>query len=114
MVIIIEGNRLSDYGGTGIRMGRLERFREARIQRKRYILSAVLIAVLFLSGVCIADYSVNSLLKNEKRIDILTMQKINNYYFEINFLNQKLFINTTYIKRDFENFKGLVKQLFHS
>ena len=80
-------------------MSRLERFREARKYRRKIFSSIFLFFLVLITGLCIVDYTTNSLLKDENRIKIFSVQS-GDSYIEIAFMNNKLRLDTTYIEKD--------------
>lgn len=93
-------------------MNRLEKFRQIR-QVKRKFLSIVFLCVfLLISGICIVDYSVNSLIRNNKNVGLIEL-KSSKSYIEVCLLNNKLYINTSYINRDIKRIRKLVSDVTH-
>jgi hypothetical protein len=90
-------------------LGRLEKFREARRFKIKYMYTFLLIFILLVSGICIVDYSVNNLLKNSKNIGIISA-KTDETELEISILNYKLRLNTKYINRDINKLKSFIKK----
>lgn len=88
-------------------MNRLEHFKEARKSRRKYVLSVSLLLIMVVTGFCIIDYSINSLMKNEKRISLVSYQYINEDRIEVNVLNNKFLVNISYIRRDFEKIRNM-------
>lgn len=95
------------------RMSRVEKFKEIRSLRKKYASIFVLFTLLMVVGVCVADYSVNNLMQNRKQIEILSLKSLKDSFIEINFMNQKWYINTSYISRDYKKLKSTVDGWFH-
>lgn len=93
-------------------MGRLERFKEIRVTRRRYILSILIFLMLMIPGICISDYSINSILRNEKRIEVVGVRNINNSYIELDLLKRKYYINIKYLFRDYENVRKRIMGIF--
>lgn len=52
-------------------MGRVEKFREQRRHRQKCIAVVILFILLTAAGVCTADYRVNTLLKDENRVEVV-------------------------------------------
>lgn len=94
-------------------MNRVERFRQLRKSRRKYILVVILFIMLVISGICIVDYSINSLMYDNNQIEVLSFRNSDNC-FEISILKNKFYVNTTYMKRDYEKLKGLITGLFQS
>lgn len=92
-------------------MNRLEKYRRIRTLRQRYMFSALLSLSLLSAGICTADYSINGLMAGKNGLNIVSV-KNSGPLTEFAFMDQKLYINTQYIGRDFEKLKqGLGKLL---
>lgn len=86
-------------------MGRLEKFREARQSKRKYVFAFFLFFFLILPGLYIADYSTNTLMKNQNHAGIVSFKKLSDTYFELDILDKKIHINTIFVSRDFQNLK---------
>jgi len=86
-------------------MGRVERFRAARQLKRKYILAFLAFMLLVVLGICAADYSVNNLIKSEKHVGIFSVANVEDSYIECSFMGHKIFINTKFIKRDYQDLK---------
>ncbi len=93
-------------------MNRVDKFKRARSIRKRYMLSVALFFLVMVTGVIITDYSLNSLLKDEKGLNIIQVKSVDNI-LEVWFMNNRFYINTKYIARDYRNFKNYISDFFH-
>jgi hypothetical protein len=82
-------------------MSRLEAFRQKRLIRRRYILAVLLFLSLSTSGVCLADYSFNSIAKDEKRIKLISIDRQEGFNYLVNVLNLKTSINISRIENDY-------------
>ena len=85
-------------------MNRLERFRQERIRKRKYTLVLLLCLALLVLGIGTADYAVNSIMKNDNSIGIISVRRTESY-IEFSFLNRKLYLNTSYIKEDLRNLR---------
>lgn len=91
-------------------MGRVEKFKELRNLRNKYLFSVFLFLLLLTAGICTADYSINGLMGGQRGLDIIVF-KNNNSYLEIKFMNQKIYLNTQYVSRDLDRLRQEVKKL---
>ncbi|MGI6777466.1 MAG: hypothetical protein ACOX7R_05440 [Acetivibrionales bacterium] len=80
-------------------MNRVEKFRNIRREKRKYMFILLLCILLLTSGLCAADYSVNSLMKNDNGIRLITFE-YNGSYAKLSLLNSSIYINTSYISRD--------------
>lgn len=96
--------------GGAVFLGRLERYKEIRQNRRKIKSSIFLFFLVLVSGTCTADYAVNSLMKNEKRIEIIRFENRHRYY-EISLLNKRLYIDTESMKNDFMELWNVPKRL---
>lgn len=92
-------------------MSRVEKFKQKRILRKRYISAALLFFFILISGIICVDYATNYFMNGNHGIaftDVICKKE----FVEIKFMNHKLYINTQYINRDMEKLKGKLQELF--
>lgn len=94
-------------------MKRVERFKEIRIKQRRIVISLFLFFFMIISGICISDYSVNSLMKNENRIGLVTLEKKDASLYLLNILNIEIYINTRYVEEDFKKVKSVVAAMLN-
>lgn len=85
-------------------MNRLEKYKQLRNLRQRYLISVLLFLFLLVTGICITDSSINGLMAGGRSPGIFS---INNYgsSLEVVFMNKKIYINMQYIRRDLENLR---------
>ncbi|MCX7921938.1 MAG: hypothetical protein N3B21_08005 [Clostridia bacterium] len=95
-------------------MSRVEKFRQARLVRIKCILLFMLFFLIAVAGLCVSDYSINSVMKNEKAVKLITFRNISNAYLEVNFLSKKTYINIKYIIRDYQKIKNKIKKFGHT
>jgi hypothetical protein len=93
-----------------VEMSRVERFKEIRDRRRKYILSVSFVLIIMILGICTVDYSVNTILLDEKRLSLVTYQTLGEDELQISILNNKIPVNTTFIKRDFQRLKNILWQ----
>jgi hypothetical protein len=74
------------YGNNKIIMGRLERYRNFRRYKKKIIALVIFNLIILVAGICAVDYSVNSLMLENKRINIISFNNTESS-LEICFLN---------------------------
>ncbi|RCX17973.1 hypothetical protein DFR58_106142 [Anaerobacterium chartisolvens] len=87
-------------------MSRVESFKRARRYRAKCIMTLVLFFTLVFAGVCLSDYSVNMIMKNQSKIEIIKLEKKDDSYIMVDFMNLKLYLNTLYVKEDIERLKA--------
>lgn len=85
-------------------MNRLEKYKQMRGLRQRYLISILLFMFLLVAGICIADTSINGLMSGGSGLNIFS---VNNYgnSLEVVFMNKKIYLNVQYIQRDLGNLK---------
>jgi len=94
-------------------VNRVERFRQYRHSKRKIIFIFLLFILLISTGLLVADYSVNSIMLNERKIEIISLVKLDDSYMELSLMKNKLYINTRYISRDCERLKDTLKNLIH-
>jgi hypothetical protein len=91
-------------------MGRLEKYREMRHLKHKYYYSVLLFAVLLVSGLFITDYATNKLMSDVGRLQIVYIKSADSR-LEINLMNYKFYINTSYVNRDLRKLKNILSTL---
>jgi ABC-type microcin C transport system permease subunit YejE len=82
---------------------RVEKFRNIRKQKRKYKFAIAVFLILLFAGLCVVDYSLNYLIKNEHKIEFVTVKSVDTYSYEISFFNRKFYVSTYNIKKDLEN-----------
>ena len=91
-------------------MSRLERFRELRKNRRRLFFLFFSSFLLLGIGICVVDYTTNFLLRNEKRLNIVTFHS-ENTQVEISVMNRPLRLDTRYLMNDIEYIKKRLRDI---
>jgi hypothetical protein len=91
-------------------MGRVEEFRQARQFRKKLLLALFLFLVMMIVGLCVSDYSINTLLKNSKRVELVKIENKGSTVYELSFLKRKLLIDTVYMRKDWKRLMEFIKK----
>jgi hypothetical protein len=103
---------LSDkWKNGGNLLSRVERFKEIRKFKRKLIFTFMFSLFLLLTGTSVTDYSINNLMKNEKGLNIVSYTH-HNHCLEISIMGYKMHIDTTYIKRDYDNVKDFLLNFF--
>ncbi|HEX3030090.1 MAG TPA: hypothetical protein VHT34_12490 [Clostridia bacterium] len=91
-------------------MNRVDVFRQKRQFRRKIKIVVITFLLFILAGIVIADYSVNSLMKDENRIEMVTMDNKKDYYV-FDLLGKKIYIKLTHIKNDCEKVKDMIRSI---
>jgi cell division septal protein FtsQ len=94
-------------------MNRVEKLKQIKTHRRRAVLLTVFLFSLILTGIAITDYSFNSLMKNQRRIEVISFRNTDNSCLEISVMNEKITINTKYIEKDLNNIKDRILRLLN-
>ena len=92
-------------------MNRLEKFKQRRCLRQKYLSAALISFFLLTAGFMLADYATNTLMTGHQGIEFISVEN-KQTYLEIILMNQKIYINTQYINRDAERFKNELVKAF--
>ena len=87
-------------------MNRVQRLKETKSNKRRFVGLAILFFSVILVGVSVVDYSFNSLMKNEKRLEIISYKSHSDSLLEVSIMNKKIYMNTKYIEKDFQKLKS--------
>lgn len=90
-------------------MSRVEEFRQARRFRRKLLLALFMFLIMMAIGLCVSDYSVNSLLKNSRRVELVKVDKREGSVYDISLLKKRVSVDTAYMYKDWER---LVEQLY--
>ncbi len=93
-------------------MNRVDRFRQARQIRNRYLLSAVIFFTILAPGIYIVDNSVKAMIGDDSVPALVSVENYQNY-IEIGVMNQKIYINTEYITRDLKHLYFIIQQCYN-
>ena len=85
-------------------MSRVEKYKQMRGLKQRYLISILLFMFLLVTGICIADSSINGLMAGGRGLNIFSVKNYGNS-LEVVFMNKKVYLNTQYIQRDLENIR---------
>lgn len=94
-------------------MSRVEKFRQANRLRKKYYFSIILSVFILIGGISSADLAIANLLENKNSFEFISYRKLNNSILEINFLNEKCYLNSVYIYRDYQKIKKRIQSIIN-
>lgn len=89
-------------------MSRLEKYRQIRINKRKFRLSMLMFLIVIITGLCIADYSINGLMKNEYAIEFVSVDKVGPSLYSINIFDYRFLINTEYVEKDFNRVRSTI------
>ena len=92
-------------------MSRVEKFKQKRNLRQKYVSAALLFFFLLTAGILSVDYSINYLMSGRQGIALAILNN-KTTSLEITFMNQKFYVNTQYINRDLNRVKDELQKLF--
>lgn len=92
-------------------MSRVEKFKQKRNLRQKYVSAAFLFFFLLTAGILSVDYSTNYLVSGRHGIALIALNS-KSASLEIVFMNQRLYVNTQYINRDLNKLKDEFQKLF--
>ncbi len=92
-------------------MNRVDRLREKKSHKRKYVsLVLFFLSVVFI-GICTADYSINSLMMNQKCIKVISFKNNGGSVFEISLMNKKIHFNIKYIEKDIQNLRNRISDI---
>ena len=94
----------------GIKMNRVEKFKELRMRRRRSFLCIVLFVFIILAGFATVDYSLNSIMNNEKRIRMISFKRVNDSCISIGIMNMNMKIDLGIVNKSCDKIKKMLKQ----
>lgn len=94
-------------------MNRVEKLKQIKIRRRRAVVVTVLLFSLIITGIGITDYSFNSLMKNQRRIEVISFKNLKDSSLEISVMNESITLNTKFIEKDLKSIKDRILRLFN-
>jgi hypothetical protein len=93
-------------------MGRVDSFREVRLVKLKIFLAMLLFIVLLVSGIIAADFSINSVVSDTPKVEIIKVAEVSCNLYTIDFANREYKLNTYYLCRDIERLKKRLSEIF--
>lgn len=91
-------------------MNRLDKFKQKRTLRQKYLFAAFISVFILTSGMLTSDYQINTLMSGNRDIEMVSL--VNKQTFlEITLFNRKILVNTQYINRDLKRLQSLFKNI---
>ena len=84
---------------------RVQKFRKIRKNRNKMISVVVIFLLFVLIGISVSDYSINALMNNQTRIEMVQQD---NSAFVFNFLNHKIYLKKDFLNVEFQQIKKLL------
>lgn len=92
-------------------MGRLEKYKQLRGLKQRFLIAAAVFLFILISGIYIADSSINSLMLGSSSPSVFSVKESGSSV-EVLFMNQKVYLNTQYLRRDMKHLQEMLDKLF--
>ncbi len=92
-------------------MGRVEKFRQIRTLRQKYILAAFVFITLLAVGFYTADHSVSNLIGVDQGLKIFHVVN-NDNRVQVVFMNQRIELDLEYVSHDLEKVKQFFAGIF--
>ena len=89
-------------------MNRVEEFKLIRGYKKKCVSIILFFLVLTVAGVLVSDYCINSIVKNEKKVEILQWESGKDTTIKLSVLNSEIVVQYGGVLKDFQYLKGKV------
>ncbi|HEY9059479.1 MAG TPA: hypothetical protein VIO64_03095 [Pseudobacteroides sp.] len=90
-------------------MNRVEKFKELRMRRRRSFLCVVLFVFIILGGFATVDYSLNSIMNNEKKIRMISFTRLKDSCINIAIMNMNMKIDLKIFDKSLNKLKKLLQ-----
>jgi uncharacterized membrane protein YcjF (UPF0283 family) len=90
-------------------MNRVEKFKELRMRKRRSFLCIVLFVFIILTGFATVDYSLNSIMNNEKKIRMISFTRLNDSSINIGIMNLNIKLDLKLIDKSCNKLKKLLQ-----
>jgi hypothetical protein len=86
-------------------MSRVEDFKHARVHRRKCVLILLFFLVITFTGIFVSDYCINSIVKDEKKVEVLQLESDQDRTIKFNIMNKEIKLNCSKVVNDFEYLK---------
>ena len=90
-------------------MSRVEEFKLLRAYKRKCVMVLLLFLIITFTGVLVSDYCINSIVKNENKVEVLELKNEDNTTIKMNVLNNVIVLHLSGVLKDFDSLK---KKLF--
>jgi hypothetical protein len=89
-------------------MNRVEEFKILRNHKRKCIFILLFFLIIIITGILVSDFCINSIIKNEKKVDILKMESGKDTIIRFNVLNKVFDLHYGGVVNDFDEIKSKV------
>jgi len=93
-------------------MGRVDNFKEARHTKLKMFTAILTFMSLLIAGIFTVDYSVNSIISDTPKLEIIKVAEASSNMYTIDYANRKYKLNTYYLSRDLQRLKKRLSEIF--
>jgi hypothetical protein len=87
-------------------MNRVEEFKILRNHKRKCIFILLFFLTITITGILVSDFCINSIIKNEKKVDILKMESGIDTTIRLNVLNKEFDLQYGGVVNDFNEIKS--------
>jgi hypothetical protein len=87
-------------------MNRVEEFKILRNHKRKCIFILLFFLIIIITGILVSDFCINSIIKNEKKVDILKMESGKDTIIRFNVLNKVFDLQYGGVVNDFDEIKS--------
>jgi len=89
----------------------MKKYRQIRMNKRKFRLSRLLFFIVIITVLCISDYSINGIMKNEYSIGFVSVDKVGPALYSLNIFDYKILINTEYVEKDFRRVRNTIESI---
>lgn len=86
-------------------MNRVEEYKLLRVYKRKCVMVLLLFLIITFTGVLVSDYCINSIVKNENKIEVLELKNEDNTTIKLNVLNNVIILHFSGVLKDFDSLK---------
>lgn len=87
-------------------MNRVEEFKILRNHKRKCIFILLFFLVITITGILVSDFCINSIIKNEKKVEILKLENGKDTTIKLNVLNKVFDLQYGGVVNDFDKLKN--------
>lgn len=89
-------------------MSRVEKYKKIRKINKYYAIIILMFFLILFSGLHAVNNSINMLMGNNTKENLISVKYMNNSIFHLNILNRKIKVNTIYFEKELKRM-GIIR-----
>jgi len=87
-------------------------YRQLRKQRRIHMLLVTMVLILFFTGICLTDRSINTIMNGDNSLKIISINAVDNKSVNLCFYDKRYSINISFFYKNLQKIKRVVQKVF--